>query len=241
MKRITSIALLALALSALVNAAHAQGYAGFRGGVVNASFSDDDYDIYPWARTGFTGGAFIGKDFGKTFGFRIDAMYTQKGAYGPEPFVELDYLEQITAPATEFGNTQIKLDYLEFSPLFVARFPVTKKLAVRGFIGPTVGFWVSAEAEDVVLAGGQEYRFDIDLGEIVEHWEIGGTIGVELNVPVGPYSFLVDARYAMGGRVFEGKTLLGADLEVPVPGGDSVTFDVSNKTVAVLAGLMIPF
>lgn len=241
MKRIRLIALLILALSAFVSAANAEGgYAGLRGGVVNAKFADDDYDKYPWARTGFTAGAFIGKDFGKTFGFRVDVMYSQKGAYGPQPFVELDYLEFLTGPATNFGITQIKLDYLEVAPLFVARFPVGR-FALRGFVGPSVGLWISAEAEDVILADGQEYRFDVDLGEIVEHWELGGILGVEFNAPVGPYTFLLEGRYARGGRVFEGKTLMGADLNVDVPGGEPVRFDVSNSTMSVLAGLMIPF
>jgi hypothetical protein len=231
-KRISSIALLVLALSAFATAARAEGsYAGFRGGVVNASFADDEFDHYPWARTGFTGGGFIGKDVSKMFGFRIDAMYTQKGAYGPEPFVELDYLESHTDPGVNWGITQIKLDYLEVSPLLVARFALGGRYSIRGFLGPTLGFWVSAEAEDVILADGKEYRLDVDLGEIVEHFEFGGTIGVEFNAQVGPYIGLLEARYGRGGRVFEGQTLLDADLNL----------DVSNKTMAVLAGLMIPF
>ena len=231
MKRNSLIALCVLGLSAFVTAARAEGgYAGFRGGVVNASFADDVGEHYPWARTGFSGGGFIGKDVSKNLGFRIDAMYTQKGAYGPAPFVERDYLESLVH-ANAFGNTLIKLDYIEVSPLLVGRYSLGGRYALRAFLGPTLGFWVSAEAEDVILAGGQEYRFDVDLGEIVEHFEFGGTIGVEFNAQLGPYVALLEARYSRGGRVFEEHTLMGADLEL----------DVSNQTVGVLAGLMIPF
>ena len=232
MKRNSLIALCVLGLSAFVTAARADGgYAGFRGGVVNATFADDVGEHYPWARTGFSGGGFIGKDMSKYLGFRIDAMYTQKGAFGPEPFVELDYLEALVGTEPTFGISQIKLDYIEVSPLLVGRYSLGSRYALRAFLGPTLGFWVSAEAEDVILAGGQEYRIDVDLGEIVEHVEFGGTIGVEFNAQLGPYVALLEARYSRGGRVFEEHTLMGADLEL----------DVSNKTVGVLAGLMIPF
>jgi len=232
-----------LALSAFTTVARADGgYAGFKLGGINATFADDELEKYPWARTGFTAGGFIGKDTGKLFGFRIDLMYTQKGAQGPQPVVELDYLEDLLGPGIDYGVTKIKLDYLEFAPLFVARFGLGERFAVRGSLGPTIGVWISAEAEDAILLDDQEHHFDVDLGEIVEHWEFGGTIGLELNARLGPYVVLLEGRYARGGRVFEGKTLMGADLEFDVPGqAEPVKFDVSNSSMSVLAGLMIPF
>jgi len=102
---------------------------------------------------------------------------------------------------------------------------------MRGFIGPMVGLWVNAEATFFYDDGIQEGEADIDLGEIVEHWEFSGVIGAELDVAAGPYVVLFDVRYTQGSRVFEDR---GLDLQ-------PLDFKVSNSGIGIMAGLMVPF
>ncbi len=231
MKRFATIAA-CLVCAYLIAAprARAEGYAGFRAGGIRSVFVGDDADQMPWSRIGFTGGGFIGFDSGKHMGFRTDLLYTMKGGQGPEPVVEADYLEELN-PLGEYSASEIKIDYIEMAPLLVVRFPLTGRFAIRGFLGPMVGLWVNAEAEPTVDQAGEEYHIDVDLGEIVEHWEVSAVIGVELNAKVGPYVVLLESRYTQGSRVFEDVGLLGEPLN----------FNVSNSGISVMAGLMVPF
>ncbi len=194
--------------------ARAESYAGFRMGINMASFVGDDADEIPDTRTGFTGGGFIGFDSGKHLGFRTDLMYTMKGGVATD------------------GYTEVKLDYIELAPLLVVRFPLTGRFAVRGYVGPMVGLWVSAEIATLFDDGVDEGEVDIDLGEAVEHWEFSGVIGAELNVTAGPYIALFDVRYSQGSRVFEDNATLQ---------GRPIDLQVSNSGLAFMAGLMVPF
>ena len=214
MFRSTTIASIALGLSlAAATFAHAEGYAGFRGGVNMASFSGEGTfspkqqtipaQEYPDARKGFTGGMFFGFDSGSRFGFRTDLLYTMKGGKN--------------------GEESIKLDYFEMAPLLVIRQSLTEKFGLRVFLGPVFGGFVNAEADNGPV--------DIDLGDIVEHLEASGTIGAELNMKAGPYILLLDARYTQGTPVFEGEDLDGVTQD----------YDVSNTGLAIMAGVMVPF
>ncbi|HXV14372.1 MAG TPA: outer membrane beta-barrel protein [Candidatus Krumholzibacteria bacterium] len=231
MKRYAPIAILFACVVLAAPPAHAEGYAGFRVGGHRAVFTGGDAEQLPWSRVGFTGGVFIGFDSGQHLGFRTDLLYTQKGGQGPEPTVEAEYLELLQGGALDYSNSLIKIDYIEMAPLLVARFPLTGRFSIRGFVGPVLGLWINAEAAETLDQGGQEYHFDVDLGDIVEHWEFGATIGVELNAAVGPYVVLLESRYGQGSRVFEDVGLLGEPLD----------FNASNSGLSVMAGLMVPF
>lgn len=213
MKRFVPIvaALLVVFANSLANA---ESYAGFRMGVNMASFVGDDADEIPGTRTGFTGGGFIGFDSGKHLGFRTDLLYTMKGG------------------TFDDGYSEIKVDYIEVAPLLVVRFPITGRFAVRGFVGPMMGLWVSAEAATLFDDGVDEGEVDIDLGEAVEHWEFSGVFGAELNVTTGPYVTLFEVRYSQGSRVFEDNATLQ---------GQPIDLQVSNSGLAFMAGLMVPF
>ncbi|HEU4929813.1 MAG TPA: outer membrane beta-barrel protein [Candidatus Krumholzibacteria bacterium] len=209
MKRIAFVERLALAavagvLLSAASLAHAEGgYAGFKLGANLASFTGDDADLYPDSRTGFTGGGFIGIDSGRYLGFRTDLLYTMKGGAN----------DVVT----------IEIDYLEVAPLLVGRYDLPNRFALRAFAGPVFGFWINAEADNRPM--------DIDIGDIVHHFELSGTIGAELDVQAGPYIGLVEVRYTQGGRVFEDVGIQGEPLDLKV----------SNRGISVMAGLMCPF
>ena len=121
------------------------------------------------------------------------------------------------------GERAIKLDYFEAAPLLVIRQSLGQKFGLRVFLGPVFGVFVNAEADNGPV--------DIDLGDIVNHGEVSGTIGAEFNMKAGPYTLLFDARYTQGNRVFKGEDLDGADLN----------YDVSNTGIGIMAGVMVPF
>lgn len=214
MLRSTTIASVALGLSlASASLAHAGGYAGFRGGMNMASFSGDGTfspkqqtipaQDYPDPRTGFTGGVFFGFEGEGRFGYRTDLLYTMKGGKN--------------------GEASIKLDYFEMAPLLVIKQKLSEKYGLRFVVGPQFGLFVNAEADDGPV--------DIDLGDIVEHFEASIVVGAEFNMKAGPYVLLLDARYTRGTPVFKGEDLDGITQE----------FDVSNTGIAIMAGLMVPF
>jgi hypothetical protein len=204
--------LCALVLFASSSYAYAEGYAGFRAGGVRSVFVGDDADVVPWSRVGFTGGGFVGFDSGKYFGFRTDVLYTEKGG--------------------QSDDLLFKLDYLELAPLFVARYALGERYGLRAFMGPVFSVWISAEAQQYFDDGmGNDGELDSDIGDIVKHFELSGTIGVEFNAKLGPYVGLLETRYTQGSRVFEDENLDGSPLD----------FKVSNSGVSVMAGLMVPF
>jgi hypothetical protein len=200
------IAAIALVLAQLApSAVHAAGYAGFRAGVNHAYFSGDTEETgLTGSREVFSGGLFLGWDTEGHLGFRTDLLYTMRGA------------------KDDFGG-EFKVDYMEMAPLLVYRQTLTPKFALRGFLGPMLGVFVNAEAD----AG----PVDIDLGDIVKHWDVSGVIGVEVNMNAGPYVLLLDTRYTHGSRILEGE-----DLD-----GNPIDYNFSNVGIAVMAGLMVPF
>jgi len=206
-KRLLAI-VAAVVLLGNASLAQAEGYAGFKAGANLASFTGDGTSLlpeFPDTRTGFTGGGFIGFDSGKYLGFRTDLLYTMKGA------------------VNEDLRLSVELDYLEAATLLVGRFDLPGRFAVRVVAGPVFGMWINAEADNGPV--------DQDIGEAIEHLEISGTIGAELNVMTGPYIALLEARFTQGTRVFE-----------PVMVGDEeIEIGYKNQGISVMAGLMVPF
>ena len=205
----------AVALASWSNV-RAESYAGFRAGVIDASFTNSNVNYAEITgdpadditanegRIGFTGGAFIGTDYGKGLGFRFDLFYTQKGGTGDD-------------------TTSVDLDYLELGTLFVYRYKLSERYTLRAFAGPVVGLWVNAELDFG--------PYDRDLGEVVEHWEFSGTIGAEFDMQAGPYMLLLEARYTEGTPVFKSVNLAGEPLDN----------DAANSGVSVMTGVMVPF
>lgn len=200
---VRSFASIAACTAAIVLASssgvRAEGYAGFRGGINYAKFTTSDVDyaeitgvdsisgVATDRRLGFTGGGFIGADYGKGLGFRFDLLYTQKGG-------------------SDNDTTSVDLDYIELATLFVYRFKLTERFTLRAFVGPVVGLWVNAELDLGPV--------DLDLGEIIENWEFSGTIGAEFDMTAGPYILLLEARYTQGTPVFEGAGLQGQPIYI---------------------------
>ena len=199
-RRFASIAACAAAIVlASSSGVRAESYAGFRGGINYAKFTTSDVDyaeitgvdsisgLATDRRLGFSGGAFIGVDYGKGLGFRLDLVYVQKGGMDND-------------------TTSVDLDYLELATLFVYRYKLSERYTLRAFAGPVVGLWINAELD----LG----PYDKDLGEVIEHWEFSGTIGAEFDMTAGPYVLLLEARYTKGTPVFKSVGLEGQPINI---------------------------
>jgi hypothetical protein len=215
MKRIF-VTLSAVALVALAAQAQAAGgmYGGVKAGANFANMSNaEDFiasgtsgaSVSTSMRTGFMGGLFVGKDVNEKMGFRVEGLWVQKG-------VKAD----ITVPSLGTASTTTKLDYIEFPILFVYNLSNTEKMGFNFFAGPTLGFNITAKAEDT------------DIKDNIESFEFGGAIGAGVAKKMaGGKAITLDARYSMGG------TGVGKD----VPSGVD---NPKNRGIGVMVGYQMP-
>jgi len=202
MKRIL-LTLSAIALVAFAATANAAGmYGGVKLGANFANVSDiDDTSM----RTGFLGGLFIGKDVNEQFGFRVEGLYAQKGA-------------KVDVPSIGGGSTEAtyKLDYIDFPILFVYNLSNSETMGFNIFAGPTLGFNISAKAEDE------------DIKDEIESFEFGAAIGAGLAKKMaGGKAITLDARYSLGAT--------GTSKEDLTDGSNP-----KNRGIGVMIGYQIP-
>jgi len=202
MKR-TLLTLSAIALVAFAATANAAGmYGGIKAGANFANVSDVDNSSM---RTGFQGGLFVGKDVSPQFGFRVEGLYVQKGA-------------KVDVPAIGGGTTEAtyKLDYIEFPILFVYNLSNSETMGFNIFAGPTLGFNMSAKAEDT------------DVKDDTESFEFGAAIGAGLAKKMaGGKAITIDARYSLGAT--------GVNKEDSVNGDNP-----KNRGIGLMIGYQIP-
>ena len=186
--------------------ADAAKWAGFKGGVNMADISGDDVEDLVGdteMRNGFSGGAFFGVGIGEQFGVQIEGLYVMKGAKADSSGVE----------------ATLKLDYIEFPILFVAKLPAGDKLNFNLFAGPTLAFKIKSEV-DV-----EGVTFDLD--DDTKGFEFGAAIGAGFEYLLESFSIIADARYSLGASsVFE-------DV-----GG--VSIDAKNRGIGIMAGVSFP-
>lgn len=190
MKKFVAV-LSAVALIGFAAHANAAGmYGGIKAGANFADVSGDDAPDDTSMRTGFAGGLFLGKDVSEEFGFRVEALWTQKGAKADSAGVEGTF----------------KLDYIDIPVFFVYHLPAGETVTIDLFAGPSFNFNISAKAE----AGGSET--DIDN---VKGFEFGAAIGAGIAKEMASgKSIGLDVRYSLGASsIFEDVDVLGTTVE----------------------------
>jgi len=210
MKR-SLVVLSAIAMFAFAAQAHAAGamYAGVKAGVNIANVGGDDAPDGTSSRTGFQGGLFIGKHVNDQFGFRVEGLYVQKGAKA-----DVDNGAGGTVEVTE------KLDYIEFPILFVYDIKSTESMGFNLFAGPTLGFNMSAKAEDT------------DIKDSIKSFEFGAAIGAGVEKKMaGGKAIGLDVRYSLGA------TTVAEDVTV---GSTTTSPSIKNHGVGVMASYSIP-
>lgn len=204
MKRIL-VVLAAVAMFAFAAQAQAAGmYGGIKGGVNIANVGGSDAPDNTSSRTGFMGGLFVGKHMNDQFGFRVEGLYVQKGAKADSANVTLTY----------------KVDYIEFPILFVYDVKSTETMGFNLFAGPTLGFNITAKAEDV------------DIKDSIKSFEFGGAIGAGIEKKMANGKAIgLDARYSMGA------TTTQKDVTV---GSTTVSPDIKNRGFGIMATFSVP-
>lgn len=159
--------LLAVVALIAVPASSAQTSFGLRAGLNVSDLTGDDLgNTEP--RLGFTGGAFVNVPFTPQFSLQPEVSYSQKGV------------------ASEDGDAQLQVDYVEVPILVKYTVPVTETgLMFGAYAGPALGFKVSEEVDG--FGGSADTDF-------FKSTDIGGAFGV--TVGAGP--FAVDGRYTLG-------------------------------------------
>lgn len=177
-------------------------FVGVKGGVDMARLNGDGTDELD-SRNQFMGGAFFGIDFTEDFAVQLEALYIQKGAEGP-----------YGTAAGDTVNAAFKLDYIEFPVIFKAGFSDSKTIGFSLYAGPTFGFNLSAEAEDLDTQVTEELD--------AESFEFGVAFGGGVEYQLSSMSIIGDVRYSMG--------LTDAVKET----------DVQNSGVEIMVGIQIP-
>ncbi len=194
---------LAILVGAVDNASARKSYFGVKGGVNIADITGDNTDALD-SSNGFIGGLFYGMDFTDDFGIRVEGLFVQKGADG----------EFALPPSDHEHEFVFNLDYIEVPVYFVVGFPTGDSFAFNLYAGPTFGFNVKAEVEN------------ISHGEVVdldaEAFELGAAFGGGVEYLMSSFSIIGDVRYAIGGTSitdnFDGKnTGIGIMVGVEFP------------------------
>ena len=184
---------------------------------------------------GFAGGGFIRMYVNDLFSLQAEAMYTQKGGQGNITGTVLytasnnvDYLGDIT------GVMTLSLDYVEIPILGIFSFPGDDNWTLTGFGGIATAFTVNADARldgKITFPQGNlssvivDYNETLDLDSMISSMDVGGIIGVGLEVAAGNVQLLFDARLTFG-------------FMSVLESGDK---GIYNQAVSVFGGIGIPF
>ncbi len=173
MKR-TLVAVLALtALMTATNASAQRFYLGLKAGVSMSDLDVDEIDDTSML-TGFMGGGLLGYDVSEQFGFRLEALYVNKGAELTQPTGPVDY----------------NYDFIEVPLLFVLHMTPQSAAVFDIFAGPSLAFNISAETDDGSAT--------VDISDQTESFELGAAVGVGIEYKLTSMSILGDARYSLG-------------------------------------------
>jgi hypothetical protein len=176
-------------------------YGGVKGGVnfANNNSDPDDGELED-SRTGMAFGGYVGIPMNPTFAVQPEALFTMKGD-----------------SEADLGTT--KLNYIEVPVLARAQFMHNASARPSIYAGPTVGFNISADAED------DASREEVDIKDSVNPIDFGMAIGGGLEIPFsnGKNSVGLDVRYTMGLNNIN-------DAE----GSDT---DVTNSTIQIMGSV----
>ncbi|MDT8435700.1 MAG: porin family protein [Gemmatimonadota bacterium] len=189
---------------------------GVKGGLaitdldVDAADPADEVDTE--TSTGLVGGAFLTIGLGERFFVQPEVLYSQKGAEFSDP------VEGFTA--------ELELDYIEVPVLFGVRFPlVGSPIEPRIFAGPAVAFEASCDVSGD--EGGVSVNLDCDeFGIDTKSTDFGVLGGAGVNIGVGGFDIVLDARYVLG----------LADLDDTTGSED----DVKNRAFQFMGGVAFP-
>ncbi|UCH83775.1 MAG: PorT family protein [Candidatus Latescibacterota bacterium] len=216
-----TVAAIAFAITLIPNEASAQLWT-FRGsaGYSNSGFYGGEKLLGGESRNGIAAGitADYKRMLGDAWSFEFGIFYVQKGGKGTIEYNPVDP-EQLPIDFTFEGTT--KLDYLEFSFVFVGHLETSPDSEFRVYTGPYLGNLLSARAEGVLDGD----NVDIDIKDDLKSAEWGIIIGLNWTYYWEKVGLTVDFRNALG-------------LTSIV--GDEFPNVLKNRTNELLVGITVP-
>jgi hypothetical protein len=183
----------------------------------------------------FTGGGFIRMYVNDVFSLQAEALYTQNGGKGAMTGTVLykasnneEYLGDIS------GEMNVSMDYVQVPVLGIFSFPGGESWVLTAFGGISTGFLVDANAKvegEITFPQGNlsstkvGYSQTLDISSMISSVDVGGLLGVGLEIGVGNVQLLFDARLTFG------------FISVLEEGDEGVY----NQAIAVSGGVGIPF
>ncbi len=210
---------------------------GAKGGVIISGLKGDGVDVlddqlrmtvpvvsddpYVW----FIAGATVTFGFGPYFAVQPELLYHRGGK------------EYSLRQAANIFNLDIRSDYLTIPVLLKLVLPSNHKFRPHFFAGPHLSFTLNSEVDGLSeipdtldLAFLDELGRDDDVDDETRNVDVGVTVGVGLDIKVGPGYVVIDARYMRG--------------FIDVFDTDEVTNnaeEIKNQNFAVMAGYTYPF
>ena len=225
--RFVRSATFATVLLAVLWAPHAHGATskwllGAKGGFNSAKFVGDPVGltinvsglqlagrIDGW-REGFTAGAFARRQINEFTGIQIELNYSQKGGEGAvNGLADVEYPGNVIRTAEINGVTTIAMDYTEVPIFAVFSFPTdasekaTITASAGGYVAYNTAAWAYVEGEARVQIQPGTTQIDTfdqrwGLGSIVNRWDVGGLLGLGLEVALERVDLLFDFRWTFG-------------------------------------------
>lgn len=184
---------------------------------------------------GFTGGVYIRRYFSDFVALQVEAAYVEKGGEGPiYGTIDIDVPNVGVFPADVDAMATISLDYMEVPVLAVFTFPHDDDSKV--ILTASGGAYFAVKTRSEVNLEGTAVAKWVDnsnrtfrLGETyeltnVKRYDIGGIVGIGVEVATGNVRILFDGRYEFG--------LVNLD--------DTGQTDVWNNTFSLTAGVGFP-
>jgi len=192
----TRIALTAaLVLAALASApAHAQRWDLLvSGGWSNGNLSGGrDKLLGTETRNGFTAGVGALLRADDELGFEFAARYVQKGGTGT--ISETYAVPNFSNVTEEIGQATVAADYVQIDILIAGILDTSAKSYLRGYIGPSLGVLVKANADGVI----DGEPFEQDMKDNFKSVDWTPTIGASFHYDVGAVALVLDGRFSMG-------------------------------------------
>ncbi|MEJ2722214.1 MAG: outer membrane beta-barrel protein [bacterium] len=190
-------------------------------GYSNSSFYGGTKLLGDESRNGFAAGiaADYRRQLGDAWSFEFGAYYVQKGAEGK---IERNPVDPVQPPIDFAFDGTTKLDYLEFSFLFVGHLATGTNSEIRAYLGPALGNLLRARAKGVL--DGEDVDLDIKDNLHTAEFEVVAGIG-----------FTYYLKNDMG-LMIDFRNVLGATSIV----GDEFPNDLYTRTHELLVGVSIP-
>jgi hypothetical protein len=188
---------------------------------------------------GFIGGVYVKANLSAFFGIQADFQYVQMGGEGPVAGSAIISQPNQQPQLAEFeGTLLLHLDYVEMPVLAVFSFNAGTQgsLQLRGFIGPTFAYGVSAEVQLTGEANMEQadtsHRIEAvdetrDADAIIENFQVGGVLGFSLSYALDKVDLVLDARWGRGFTTIDNTT--------------AAEHDSYNSGISIQAGVAIPF